>query len=95
MPQVDTLRAIFTYLIALVVVVGGGYIIYISRGDPAATDTVAITAGFVGSALTFAFGAEVQARTARQSASATAASVAATAAATDGHPADPVPPLHE
>lgn len=71
--MVDTIRAIATYLIAFVVVVGGGAIIYVSRGDPNATDTVAITAGFVGSALTFVFGSEVQTRTARQSAAATVA----------------------
>lgn len=71
--KVDTVRAVFTYLIALVVVVGGGAMIFLSRNDTSATDTVAIVAGFVGSALTFAFGAEVQSRTARQAASATAA----------------------
>jgi hypothetical protein len=71
--MVDTIRAVATYLIALVVVVGGGIIIWSSRGDPGAADVVAITAGFVGSALTFVFGSEVQTRTARQSAAATAA----------------------
>lgn len=74
--MVDTIRAVATYLIAFVVVVGGGAIIYVSRGDPQATDTVAITAGFVGSALTFVFGQEVQTRTARQSATATAVGAA-------------------
>lgn len=70
---VDTIRAIATYIIAFVVVVGGGAIIYASRADPSATDTVAIMAGFVGSALTFVFGQEVQTRTARQAATQTAA----------------------
>lgn len=79
--QVDTIRAIATYLIAFVVVIGGGAIIYLSKGDPAATDTVAIVAGFVGSALTFVFGAEVQTRSARQSAAAT---LAAAASVTNG-----------
>jgi len=74
---VDTIRALFTYAIALVVVVGGGAIIYFSRNDPSATDTVAIVAGFVGSALTFVFSSEVQTRTARQSATATLAGGAA------------------
>jgi hypothetical protein len=78
MTMVDTIRAVATYLIAFVTVVGGGAIIYVSRGDPNATDTVAITAGFVGSALTFVFGQEVQTRTARQAAT-------QTAAASNGH----------
>jgi hypothetical protein len=64
---VDTIRAIFTYAIAFVVVVGGGAVIYLTRNDPQSSDTVAIVAGFVGSALTFVFGSEVQTRTARQS----------------------------
>lgn len=77
MTMVDTIRAVATYIIAFTVVLGGGAVIYVSRADPSATDTVAIMAGFVGSALTFVFGQEVQTRTARQSAAATyAASVA-------------------
>lgn len=66
MTTVDTIRAVFTYIIALLVVVGGGFVIFFSRNDPSSTDTVAIMAGFVGSALTFVFGSEVQTRTARQ-----------------------------
>lgn len=62
---VDAIRALATYLIALLVVVGGGLAIYQSRADAAAADTVAIMAGFVGSALTFVFGQEVQRRTAK------------------------------
>lgn len=71
MSTVDTIRAVFTYIIALIVVVGGGWVIYTSRGDASAADTVAIMAGFIGAALTFAFGSETQTRTARQTASAT------------------------
>lgn len=78
MLQVDNVRAIFTYLIALITVVGGGYIIFVSRLQPESSDTVAIVAGFVGLALQFAFGAEIQARTARQAASATLAAGVAT-----------------
>ena len=74
---VDTIRAIFTYVIALAVVLGGGGVIFVSRGDPGAADTVAIMAGFVGAALTFVFGAETQTRTARQSATATHAGAVA------------------
>ena len=71
--RVDTVRAVFTYLIALVTVLGGGAVIFVSRNDAGATDTVAIIAGFVGSALTFAFSAEVQSRTAKQAAASTLA----------------------
>lgn len=71
MTMVDTIRAVATYLIAFTVVVGGGAIIYATRADPSARDVIAIVAGFIGSALTFVFGSEVQTRTARQSAAAT------------------------
>jgi len=82
---VDTIRALFTYVIALIVVVGGGSVIFVSRNDPSATDTVAIIAGFVGSALTFVFSSEVQTRTARQSATATLAGSTATQQGSNGH----------
>lgn len=71
--KIDTLRALFTYLIAFIVVVGGGVTLVATRLDPAGGDLRVIIAGFIGSALTFAFGAEVQARTGRQAAAATAA----------------------
>jgi hypothetical protein len=98
MPQVDLVRAVFTYATALVTVLGGGAMIFVSRGDPAATDTIAIMAGFVGVALNFLFGAEVQTRTARQAAASTAAAAsvtAATAAAANGHPVPPPPPIDD
>jgi hypothetical protein len=72
----DTLKAAFTYGVAAFVVVAGGWGIYNSRADPGAADTVAILAGFVGSALTFLFSQEVQTRTARQSNTASAAGAA-------------------
>lgn len=68
---IETVRTIFTYLLAMVVVAGGFAIIFATRSDAAATDTRLMVAGFIGSALTFAFSTEVQARTARQAASAT------------------------
>lgn len=82
--SVDTIRALFTYATALVVVLGGGAIIYVSRADPSASDVVAIVAGFVGASLSFLFGSEVQTRTARQSATATAVG-AATSTPTNGN----------
>ena len=63
---IDTIRMTFTYVIAAIIVVGGGLGIWLSRNDPAATDTVAILSGFVGAALTFVFQQETQTRTARQ-----------------------------
>ena len=62
---VDTIRAIATYSIAFTVVIGGGLLLYDTRGEPA-NDLAVIVAGFIGSALTFVFGSEVQTRTARQ-----------------------------
>ena len=82
MTMVDTIRAVATYLIAFTVVVGGGAIIYASRSDPTATDIIAIVAGFIGSALTFVFGSEVQTRTARQAAASTYAATVTNGAAT-------------
>jgi len=71
MTTVDTIRAVFTYAIALVVVTGGGAVIFVSRGDAASADTVAIMAGFIGAALAFVFSSETQTRTARQTSTAT------------------------
>ena len=66
MTTIDTVRAVFTYVIATIVVGGGMYVIYATRGEPSSSDTVAIIAGFVGAALSFVFSTEVQTRTARQ-----------------------------
>jgi hypothetical protein len=86
--QIDTIRALFTYTIAFVVVVGGGFMLFVSRSDVNIDDVRVVIAGFIGSALTFVFGQEVQTRTARQAAASTAASTAAqtaqTAAANSG-----------
>lgn len=70
---VDTIRALFTYLIAFTVVIGGGAILYGTHLDTVRTDLPTVVAGFIGSALTFVFSAEVQTRTARQSAASTLA----------------------
>lgn len=71
--SVDTIRAIFTYLTALIVVLGGGIILYASRADPSTSDTRVAIGTFIGAALTFLFSSEVQTRTARQSAASTLA----------------------
>jgi hypothetical protein len=67
---VDTVKAIATYLIALVIVLGGFAILFATRNE-AVTDTRLIIAGFMGSAVTFVFSSETQTRTARQAAAAT------------------------
>ena len=82
LPTIEAVKAYTTYGLGAFVVISGMFAIYQLRDLPDASATVAIFAGFVGSALTFMFGQEVQTRTARQAESATAASTAATAAAT-------------
>ena len=79
----DTIKAVFTYFIVTVVVVGGGVLLFIMRLDPPETGSSTLSlafVGFIGGALTFLFGQEVQTRTARQAAASTAASTAATTA---------------
>lgn len=66
--RIDMIRALFTYIIATCVVVGGGAALVFLGPDPASSDTRVVLGGFIGSALTFVFGSEVQTRTARQAA---------------------------
>lgn len=77
---IDTLRALFTYTLGMIVVVGGGLMIFVTRNEAAASEIRLLIAGFIGSVLTFMFGQETQTRTARQAAASTAASTAATTA---------------
>lgn len=98
---IDTIRALFTYTLALLVVVGGGLMLYLTRNEAGAADLRIMIAGFVGSALTFAFGQEIQTRTARQAATATAANAAARTAEVAaqnsgvGSPAPTTPRVHD
>ena len=87
-PPLETLKAFVTYGIASFIVIAGMGAIFALRGSAEASDTVAIIAGFVGSAVTFLFNQEVQTRTARQSQTATAQG--ATALATNGHATSPI-----
>lgn len=80
----DTIRAAATYIIAAVVVIGGMAYLFATRLDTAGADTRVVIAGFIGSALTFVFGSEVQTRTARQSAAATLAGTVGAANGPDG-----------
>lgn len=70
MTTIDTIRALFTYAIALVIVVGGGAMLLVTYQDPAAADVRVIIAGFMGAAITFVFQQETQTRTARQTSTA-------------------------
>ena len=72
--QADKIKLLFTYLIALVVIIGGGLMIYAPR-DPASTDVSLLIAGFIGSALTFVFGAESATRATRAAQSSSASGV--------------------
>jgi hypothetical protein len=63
----DTVRMIFTYLIALVIVLGGGAFLFVTRTEPDTQGTALVIAGFIGAAITFVFGQEGATRAARQS----------------------------
>jgi uncharacterized SAM-binding protein YcdF (DUF218 family) len=63
----DTIRMVFTYLIALVIVVGGGVFLFETRADQAAQSTQLVVSGFIGAAIAFVFGQETSTRSARQS----------------------------
>jgi len=62
----ETIKVLFTYLVALVVVLGGGYMLYATRGEAGADNLQLVISGFIGAALAFVFGGEIQTRTARQ-----------------------------
>ena len=81
--KTDTLRLIFTYIIALAVVVGGGLTIWLTANDPSATDLRILIGGFIGATLQFVYGGEVQTRTGKQAEASTASAVAAVQ--TNGH----------
>ena len=82
--KIDTIKALYTYTIAAVVVIGGGSALVFLTLE---SNVSVVVAGFIGSALTFLFGTETATRTARQQQSASsAATIAATpGATTNGH----------
>lgn len=74
MPGIDTVKVIYTYSIASMVIVGGLLFLYLSRNDPTASNTAALIpliSGFIGAAIQFVFNRETQATTAAQVARAT------------------------
>jgi hypothetical protein len=69
MMQSDTLKLLFTYLIALIVIVGGGAMLYYTPDD----NLQLVVAGFIGSAITFVFSQESAKQATRAAQSSTAA----------------------
>jgi hypothetical protein len=70
----DTIKLLYTYTIAAVVIVGGGLMLYAVRLDPADSNSQNLSllvAGFIGAAITFVFNREsaTQATRAAQSSS--------------------------
>lgn len=65
--SVATAQTIFTYVIVLVVVIGGGVMLFALRNDPA-NGLSTLVGGFIGAALTWTFGREIGAATAREAA---------------------------
>lgn len=76
----DSIKLWFTYIIALVTIIGGGIMLFLIRLDPpdsgSATLSLAIV-GFVGLALGFVFNRESATQATRAAQSSTAAGVAA------------------
>lgn len=76
---IDTIKIIYTYSIATIIVVGGLLFLFFTRNDPAGGASAAmvpLVAGFIGAALQFVFNRETQTSTARQVERATAAGAA-------------------
>lgn len=64
----DTIKLWFTYITALLIVIGGGAMLWFSRLDPtdsASTQLQLVVAGFVGAATQFLFNRETQTSTTR------------------------------
>lgn len=72
--KADNLKLVFTYLIALAILVGAYYALIISPYTVDSDVKLWLT-GLAGASVTFVFGEQVSLRTARQQAAATAASV--------------------
>jgi len=64
--SVEAIKAIFAYIIALVTVTGGGWLLFATFDRPAAEPLLVMVGGFIGATLQFVYGQEVQTRTARQ-----------------------------
>ena len=83
--RIDTMKVIYTYSIATILVVGGILFLYFSRNDPPggqAATLVPVVTGFIGAAVQFVFNRETQTSTARQVERSITAGSASNAAAT-------------
>jgi hypothetical protein len=59
--QADTVKLVATYGLAFIVVIGGGAMLFVTRLDPPDSQSAQyglLIAGFIGSALTWAFNRE-------------------------------------
>ena len=66
--QADAVKLWFTYITALIMVVGGGAMLWFSRLDPPDTGSSQlqlVVAGFIGGAIQFLFNRETQTQTTR------------------------------
>jgi hypothetical protein len=63
--KIDTLRALFTYLTALLVIVGGGAFLYYTRLDPDPSQLQLVVSGFMGAAVGWVFSSESATRASR------------------------------
>jgi hypothetical protein len=65
--QTDTIKLLFTYTIAAIVIIGGGLMLFLSRLDPPeqSANLQLVIAGFMGAAITFVFNAESATRATR------------------------------
>ena len=72
--QTDSVKLWFSYGLATVIVIGGGAMLFVSRGE-ANTDFALLIAGFIGSAVTFVFNRESATQATRAASQATAAAL--------------------
>lgn len=79
--QADTIRLVFTYLIATLVIAGGGLILFATRLDPSDSNSQnlqLVLAGFIGAAVQFVFSKETATSTSIQTRNALVAGQATT-----------------
>ena len=63
--RIDAIKAALTYLTALIVIVGGGTFLYVTRLDPDPSQLQLVVSGFMGAAIGWVFNAESATRSAR------------------------------
>lgn len=71
---IDTMKVLYTYSIATIIIAGGIWFLFLSRNDPQESNTqtlIPVITGFIGAAIQFVFNRETQSTTAAQIAKAT------------------------